>query len=298
MDMDIEERLKKENLNDLKRLARQLKATGYSKLNKQALIEHIKANYTEREIKAIIDAKLTWWKKVKKPLLIWIGVLGGIASIIGVILFFSDKCDIAKEKRTNDYYHNLLERQELRMKGHPVDYINGLGENPLLKHHLKKGQELSKKTCFKEAINEFKKCLSHPKATKSNEVAAHILIGNCYYSLSMITKAKSHYIEALNLSGKVNDKDESLRGKSTALGNIGLIYIDLGKPDEALKYLKDALAIDRKIGYEQGIANDLGNIGVIYSDLGKPDEALKYLKDALAIDTPFLVTQKNPVWFS
>ena len=46
---------------------------------------------------------------------------------------------------------------------------------------------------------------------------------------------------------------------------------------------KESLAIDRKIGYEQGIATHLGNIGVIYSALGKPQEALKYLKDALAI---------------
>lgn len=281
--MDIKERLQTLKKWELENLARNLKATGYSKLNKQTLIEHIKANYTEQEIKAITDAKLTGLRKIKNPLLILIGVLGGIASIIGVILFLSDKGDIAKEKKINEYYHNLLERQELRMRGHPIDYINGLGENPLLKHHLEKGQELSKESRFKQAIKEFKKCLSHPKALISNKVAAHILIGNCYYELSRIKESESHYNIALKLSGKVNDKDESLRGKSAAFGNIGLIYSNLGKPDEALKYIKDALAIYRKIGYEQGIAICFSNIGLIYSKLGKIDEALKYLKNALAI---------------
>ena len=43
------------------------------------------------------------------------------------------------------------------------------------------------------------------------------------------------------------------------------------------------MEIDRRIGHEQGIANQLGNIGLIYRGLGKPDEALKYLKEALEI---------------
>lgn len=58
--MDIDERLKKEKMIDLKRLASKLKVTGYSKLNKQALIDHIKANCSEQEIEAIINVKLTW----------------------------------------------------------------------------------------------------------------------------------------------------------------------------------------------------------------------------------------------
>jgi tetratricopeptide (TPR) repeat protein len=284
LSMDIWNRLKELKKNELVSLARELKVTGYSKLKKQALRDHIKANYTEQEIRVIIDIKLSWWEKIKRPLLNWIGVFGGIASIIALILFFSDKCDIAKEKETNAYYQNLQERHELSMKGYPIDYINGLGENPLLKHYLEKGRELSKESLYEQAITEFKKCLSHPKATHSNKVAAHIQIGNCYYSLSRLADAGSHYKEALNLSGKVEEKDERLSGESAALGNIGLIYSSLGKPEEALKYHRDALAIDRKIGYEQGIASDLGNIGLIYSDLGKPEEALKYHQEALAID--------------
>jgi hypothetical protein len=45
--MDIEARLKGFKKWELVTIARKLKATGYSKLNKQALKEHIKANYSE-----------------------------------------------------------------------------------------------------------------------------------------------------------------------------------------------------------------------------------------------------------
>lgn len=87
----------------------------------------------------------------------------------------------------------------------------------------------------------------------------------------------------MSISKRVENRDERLLGRAAAINNIGNIYSDLGKPDEALKFLEKALEIDRRIGYEQGIAIDLGNIGAIYSDLGKPDEALKFLKEALEI---------------
>jgi tetratricopeptide (TPR) repeat protein len=50
-----------------------------------------------------------------------------------------------------------------------------------------------------------------------------------------------------------------------------------------LKYLQDALVIDREIGYRQGEANQLGNIGLIYKNKGDLDNALKYHSDALVI---------------
>lgn len=49
---------------------------------------------------------------------------------------------------------------------------------------------------------------------------------------------------------------------------------------QALKYLKAALEIHKKIGHLQGEANHLSNIGLVYSDLGEKEEALQYLKQA------------------
>lgn len=185
--------------------------------------------------------------------------------------------------RVEEYYHQLHERQELYSRGLPRDYVGGLGKNPLLKHSFNMGQKYEREFKFKEAIKELKECLSHPNATEENKVAANILVGNCYYMLCRLKEAEKHYKEALNISERVKDKAERLRGRSAALGNLGLIYSDLGRPDEALKYHREALEIDREIGYQQGIASDLGNIGVIYRGLGKSEEALKHHKDALEI---------------
>ena len=78
-------------------------------------------------------------------------------------------------------------------------------------------------------------------------------------------------------------KNEMLSAKANASGGLGLIYSDKGDLDQALKYLQDALKIDKEIGYRQGEANQLGNIGLIYRAKGDLDQALKYLKEALEV---------------
>ncbi len=210
-------------------------------------------------------------------------IVCGLICISGVILTLKEEADKRKQSKETTYGLYLAQRGELRDSGLPTAYVNGLGENPLLEHSFNEGRKHENESRFKEAIKEYQKCLDHPKATCENRVAANILIGNCYYSLSRLKEAEKHYREGWRLSKRVKDKKEKLQGRSAAVGNIGLIYSDLGKPDEALNYLKEALEIHRKIGYEQGIANQLGNIGLIYHDVGKPDEALNYLKEALEI---------------
>jgi hypothetical protein len=63
--MDIDERIEKFKRWELDNLARQLKVFKYYKFKKQELIGHIKANYSEQEIKVILDVKLPLWKKIK-----------------------------------------------------------------------------------------------------------------------------------------------------------------------------------------------------------------------------------------
>jgi len=134
------------------------------------------------------------------------------------------------------YVINELDRQKLINKGHPADYVDGLGDNIKINHHFKQGQELSSKNLFEKAVKEFQQCLSHPLATDSNKVSPKIQIGNCYYRISRLEEAQKHYEEALKLTEAVENSDEQLKGRAAALGNIGLIYSDQGKPDEALSH--------------------------------------------------------------
>ena len=212
---------------------------------------------------------------------VWVICL--IISISGVILLVKEKKEKEQEVVSVKYYHQLQERDELFNRGLLQSYIDGLGETPLLKHSFRIGQEYEKETKSQQAIEAYKKCLNPPNDTEANKVSANLRIGNCYYVLSRLKDAEKHYGEAFNMSGKVRDKAERLLGSSAALANIGLIYRDLGKRDEALRYHQDALKIHREIGHKQGEAADLGNIGLIYSAKGDLDNALKYHQDALKI---------------
>lgn len=107
------------------------------------------------------------------------------------------------------YQENLLEKRELRDKGFSIPYIDGLGENPLLKHFFKSGRKYQDELKFKEAVKEFKNCLSHPSATEDNKVAANILIGICYQELYELDESEKHYKEALKISSGVKEEGEN-----------------------------------------------------------------------------------------
>jgi tetratricopeptide (TPR) repeat protein len=70
---------------------------------------------------------------------------------------------------------------------------------------------------------------------------------------------------------------------SQFLGNIGLVYGDLGQYQKALSYYQQALEIKREIGDKRGIGNNLSNIGAVYLNLGQHQKALAYFQQALEI---------------
>ena len=72
-----------------------------------------------------------------------------------------------------------------------------------------------------------------------------------------------------------------------SLNNIGGIYCDQGKLDEALKYYSEALELYKKVDNPSDIAVSLNNIGLVYCDQGKLDEALKYYTESLELYKKF-----------
>jgi tetratricopeptide (TPR) repeat protein len=72
---------------------------------------------------------------------------------------------------------------------------------------------------------------------------------------------------------------------ATSLNNLGRLYKDQGKYDEALPFVKRALASrERTLGTNHpDVAISLNNLGLLYYDQGKYDEALPVYQRALAI---------------
>ena len=92
-------------------------------------------------------------------------------------------------------------------------------------------------------------------ATETNKVSTNILIGNCRYDLYNLKEATKYYTEALKISEIIKNENESLKGKLSALNNIGVVYIVLEKTDEALKYFNDALEINKKTAFHDFNSN-------------------------------------------
>ena len=68
------------------------------------------------------------------------------------------------------------------------------------------------------------------------------------------------------------------------IGNLGVVYRNLGDYPKALEYYQQALKIKKEIGDKRGEGKDLGNIGVVYKNLGKYQKAKKAFQDSLAIN--------------
>ena len=62
---------------------------------------------------------------------------------------------------------------------------------------------------------------------------------------------------------------------ASALGNIGLIYWNLGDPDKALKHLKESLEIFKRIGAQPKIEITLTNINIIEEEKRKRTQQIK-----------------------
>ena len=72
-------------------------------------------------------------------------------------------------------------------------------------------------------------------------------------------------------------------GQANALNNIGNVYRNQGKLEEALEFYQAALKIHQEIGHPLEQANALRSIGNVYSDQGKLEEALVSYNQALPI---------------
>src|SRR5665648_1036317 len=214
----------------------------------------------------------------------------GLWSICALIIIF-DLYLIIKDKKAKEEkskrekpYNRLYERQELFNRNLPRTLIDTLERNPLLVDSFQTGQRYEKEYKFEEAIKAYEKCLYDLSIPEEDKIGFNILIGNCYFFLSKLKEAEKHFRESLNIFKRVENKIARLPAKSAALGNIGNIFHNLGKSHEALEYYQQALETNRKLGYEQGIANVFNNIGLTYSKLREINQALNYYQEALKIN--------------
>ena len=91
------------------------------------------------------------------------------------------------------------------------------------------------------------------------------------------TRALDCYRRALHLRREIGD----LLGETATLNNLGPVYWELHRYDEALECLRGALTIADRTGNRHSQLVGLNNVGEAYLRLGRADEALPCLQRAL-----------------
>ncbi|MCD4783301.1 MAG: tetratricopeptide repeat protein [Candidatus Eremiobacteraeota bacterium] len=122
-------------------------------------------------------------------------------------------------------------------------------------------------------------CKTSARSQDKRDLKNYFANGIKFRSEGKYEKALKSFKHGLQLSLKLNHK----QAESIFLGNIGLVYADMGDLKNAIKYSEMALEIARKTMDKREEGGWLLNIGAIYFDFGEYDKALKYFEDALPL---------------
>ncbi len=86
-------------------------------------------------------------------------------------------------------------------------------------------------------------------------------------------RALQEYRKAISIYSTVNDS-AAVRGMAASLHNMGLIHKNMGELDSALALYHRSMALDRRIGNQNGLMYCFGSIGRLYEIQGNNDSAL------------------------
>lgn len=178
---------------------------------------------------------------------------------------------------------NLLEEAEKIFE----NYGNYRG---LILVYVNKGEILLSQNRMDEALRFFKRSLEISRETGNlgYEISALKGIGVIYRFKGEFDRAFETLNDALE-KAKLLKYDE---GVANILYNMGLLYMDVGRYEDALRKLEESLKVRKGI---YGKAKTLMLMGVIKNKLNKKDEALKHLKEAKEIFETLKVPEKEEV---
>ncbi len=106
-------------------------------------------------------------------------------------------------------------------------------------------------------------------------------IALCYLDLKNYTQALFFHKKALEYYDTASTN--SNRGKAVTLMNIGAVYLEMYKDDEALTYFNESLKIAKAYDYPLIILNNMINIGEVFTGKKELSKAKKNYNEVLAI---------------
>ena len=137
-----------------------------------------------------------------------------------------------------------------------------------------------------ELYNQALEIYEDGKDTDSATCASTInLLAGTYHAQGKYAEAEKKYLEALDIRRNLKGLGESNRDVAITLNNLGLLYADQRRPDQAKSYYEQALLIQKSLFGEINldIATTLNNLALLFYSQHNLPEAEKSLEATLKI---------------
>jgi tetratricopeptide (TPR) repeat protein len=132
---------------------------------------------------------------------------------------------------------------------------------------------------YGEQIKIYKKILGNKGIPHSLQLLSLIGLGNSYSRLANYSESISFSKTALVKSREIND----CQGEATALANLGIGCVGLGKIKDAISYFQESLQVAQEAELIPEKAMALGNLGNIYGLQRQFTKAISYLEESREI---------------
>jgi class 3 adenylate cyclase len=151
----------------------------------------------------------------------------------------------------------------------------------LSRGYLQKGNKIRYQGNFEQALDAyFKSAESAKKADfKVGEGSAYIAIADIYSFSNNPSNALLYYYQAISTLRMTSDSVNL----ASAILNLGDEHMNLKNYDSALVHFSESKIIFDKVDYPAGKAFSLGNLGMVYANIGKGDLAESNINEAIMV---------------
>jgi serine/threonine protein kinase/pimeloyl-ACP methyl ester carboxylesterase/tetratricopeptide (TPR) repeat protein len=117
------------------------------------------------------------------------------------------------------------------------------------------------------------------KASAASSCACWSRQGDLYTLTQQFRLAERELSNSLRMARQIGNR----AAERNALRSIGLLRWHQERNEEAIALQEQSLAIDRELGDAEGMMIELSNLGNLYKGLGRGDEALEFLHEAVQV---------------
>jgi transcriptional regulator with XRE-family HTH domain/Tfp pilus assembly protein PilF len=110
--------------------------------------------------------------------------------------------------------------------------------------------------------------------------------GHLYFQASLLAEREGHWVLARNYAERAKAQYEEVSDRANVgklLNNLGGLNFLLGKPDEAIRYLKDAFATALEVGSDTDAAYAVSSLAQVHLRTGNAELAEEQARHALSL---------------